>query len=97
MTPHAYPQGLQGRKAQAAPPHGQNVATRVELSIDDQPTADAPILSVRQREIRSPVATARALRRCIRGVHGNGAPVSPSCPILPDRRSPPATWLHAAS
>jgi hypothetical protein len=56
-TPPVYTQGLLGRKAPAVSPHCQNVATRVEIPVDDQPIADAALHPLRQHEIPVPVAS----------------------------------------
>jgi hypothetical protein len=59
-TPYAYTQVLLGPKTQAVSPHCQHGATRVEVSINDQPTGAATIHPLRQREILFPDTTASA-------------------------------------
>jgi hypothetical protein len=43
------------------------------------PQADAAIHPIRHHEIHLPVATARAVLRCMRGIHSDGAPGGPCC------------------
>ena len=64
-------------------PHCQYVLTCVEIPIDDQATGDAAIHPIRQREILFAVATASAILRGMRGVHGDGAPVGPCRTLAP--------------
>jgi len=64
-------------QAQAVSPHCHQVVTRAAVSVDDQPTNDAALHPIRQRELPARVATARAVLRRVRGVHSDGAPVGP--------------------
>src|SRR5215813_7425692 len=84
-------------QSQAVWPHGQNVLTRVEVSIEPPSTPGAVLGAVREGELW-PMATARAVLTRGRRIHRPRRATGPCCLVRKEvRELPPRRVLHPLS